>query len=123
MKLTFSSDEVESQCRVLKDAKKLFDGNEALAKSLLARINALEQAPVIRDIIAQRQFNFHNLKNKNGRDLKGFFAIDVKTRRDPWRIILQPLDENELPYDPCSIDVISAEVRIVEIREVSNHYE
>lgn len=123
MKLTFLSEEVESQCKNLKAAKKLFGGNEAMAVSLLARINALEQAVVIRDIIVQPCFHFHKLKNKNGNDLDGFFAIDVKSRRDPWRIILQPLDENELPYDPCNIDMISAKVRVVEIREVSKHYE
>ena len=49
--------------------------------------------------------------------------IDVKTRRDPWRIIIQPLDENEEPYDPCNIDEIAGVVRIVEVREVSKHYE
>lgn len=39
--------------------------------------------------------------------MDGFFAIDVKTRRDPWRIIIQPLDDNEEPYDPCNIDEIT----------------
>ena len=43
--------------------------------------------------------------------------------RDPWRIIIQPLDENEEPYDPCNIDEIAGVVRIVEVKEVSNHYE
>lgn len=33
------------------------------------------------------------------------------------------LDENEQPYDPCYIDEIAAIVKIVEIREVSAHYE
>ena len=41
-------------------------------------------------------FHFHKLSG----NMDGFFAIDVKTRRDPWRIIIQPLDENEEPYDP-----------------------
>jgi proteic killer suppression protein len=58
-----------------------------------------------------------------GRDLEGFFAIDVKSRRDQWRIILEPLDENKEPYVPCNIDEISQYVRIVEIMEVSKHYE
>lgn len=49
--------------------------------------------------------------------------MDVKTKRDKWRIILQPLDENEQPYNPCHIDEIAAIVKIVEIREVSPHYE
>ena len=40
-----------------------------------------------------------------------------------WRIILQPLDEEENIIDPCNIDEIAAIVKIVEIREVSAHYE
>ena len=35
----------------------------------------------------------------------------------------RPLDENEEPYDPCNIDEIAGVVRIVEVKEVSNHYE
>lgn len=123
MKLVFSSSEVEAQCRNLKIAKKLFGGNERLAVSLLARINALEQATVIRDIVVQPSFHFHKLRNKNRRDLEGYFAIDVKSRKDPWRIIIQPLREDGLSYDSSSIDEISSEVRIVAIREVSKHYE
>lgn len=123
MKLEFSSDKVEVQCRSLKAAKKLFGGDEKLALKLHARINALEQAVVLHDIVVQPSFHLHKLEDKGRRNLKGLFAIDVKSRRDPWRIILQPLDENELPYDPCNIDEISAKVRIVEIREVSKHYE
>ena len=56
-------------------------------------------------------------------NMEGLFAIDVKTKADPWRIILQPLDENKEPYNPCNIDEISGIVRIVEVREVSKHYE
>ena len=67
--------------------------------------------------------HFHKLENKGGRDLEGYFAIDVKSRRDQWRIILEPLDENKKPYVPCNIDEISQNVRIVEIMEVSKHYE
>lgn len=90
-----------------------------LATSLLARITAIEQADVIKDIIVMPTFRFHKLNGK----LEGFFAIDVKTRRDKWRIILQPLNEEENVFDPCNIDEIAAVVKIVEIREVSAHYE
>lgn len=103
--------------------KKLFGGDTVLATSLLARINALEKAETIKDIIVQPTFHFHNLGNKHGRDLDGFFAIDVKSRREQWRIILQPLDENKNPFNPCYIDQISLYVKIVEITEVSKHYE
>ncbi|MCM1216690.1 MAG: hypothetical protein NC331_13530 [Lachnospiraceae bacterium] len=55
--------------------------------------------------------------------LDGYFAIDVKSRKEQWRIILQPLDENQCPYVPCNIDQIAGTVKIVEIMEVSKHYE
>ena len=89
----------------------------------MARINALKQAVVLKDIVVQRQFHFHKLLNKNGKDLEGLFAIDVKTRRDPWRIILRPLDEDGRQFDPCNIDEIASTVEIVRIEEVSRHYE
>ena len=123
MELQYSSEKVKSQCTSKKAANKLFGGNKALAQSLLARINALKSAENIKDIIVQPAFRFHSLKNKNGRNLEGYFAIDVKSKREPWRIILQPLNENKEPYNPCNIDEISNNVRIVEITEVSKHYE
>ena len=90
-----------------------------MALSLHSRINAITNAEIIRDIIVSPQFHFHNLYGK----LEGLFAIDVKSRRDKWRIILCPLDENEEEYNPCHIDEISGIVRIVKIEEVSPHYE
>ena len=123
MELEYSKEKVHEQCTSLKAASRLMGGNKSLAVSLLARINALEKAETIKDIIVQPSFRFHNLLNKNGKDLKGYFAIDVKSRKDPWRIILQPLDENKEIYDPCNIDEIAEIVRIIEIREVSKHYE
>ena len=123
LELEYTSEKTETQCTNMKAAKRLFDGNELLARSLLARINALKSADCIKDIIVQPMFHFHKLKNKNGRDLEGYFAIDVKSRKEPWRIIMQPLDENKNPYEPCNIDQISGIVKIVEITEVSKHYE
>lgn len=123
MELEYASDKVKSQCTSVKAAKKLFDGNDLLVRSLLARMNALEKAENIKDIIVQPTFHFHKLKNKNGKDLEGYFAIDVKSRKEPWRIILQPLDESKKPYEPCNIDQIAGIVKIVEIAEVSKHYE
>ncbi len=119
MKIQYGNSKVKLQCTNLKAATKLFGGDKNLALSLLARINAIERADVLKDIIVMPTFHFHNLHGK----MEGLFAIDTKTRRDKWRIILQPLDENEQPYDPCYIDEIAAIVKIVEIREVSAHYE
>ena len=123
MQLIYASEKLKIQCTSHKAAEKLFGGDKHLAISLLARINALENADSLKDIILQPMFHFHNLKNKKGRNLEGYFAIDVKTRREKWRIILQPLNEDKVPYDPCNIDQIASKVRIVEISEVSRHYE
>lgn len=123
MELVYTTDKVKNLCENLKLAKKFFDGNAMLANSLMARINALKQADTIKDIIVQPTFHFHKLEKKHGRDLEGYFAIDVKSRREQWRIILEPLDEKKEPYNPCNIDEIAESVRIVEITEVSKHYE
>lgn len=123
MELVYVSETLKSQCTSIKAAKKLFNGDSKLSLSLLARINALQQAEMLKDIIVQPTFHFHKLKNKGGRKLEGYFAIDVKSRKDQWRIILQPLDENGNPYIPCNIDQIAGKVKIVEISEVSKHYE
>lgn len=123
MILEYASDKVKSQCTSIKAANKLFGGDAALSKSLLARINALGSADNIKDIIVQPAFRFHTLRNKKGKNLEGYFAIDVKSIRDPWRIIMQPLNSDKQPYNPCNIDEIAESVRIVEIAEVSRHYE
>lgn len=123
MELVYASDKVWIQCTSVKAAKKLFGGNAELVKSLFARINALQMADTIMDIIVQPTFHFHKLGNMNRKNLEGFFAIDVKSRKEQWRVILQPLNENKEPFEPCQIDRISSYVRIVEITEVSKHYE
>lgn len=123
MELLYSNKKTEKVCTDSLSAQKFFGGNKALALSLLARINALKQAETIKDIIEQKHFHFHNLTKKRKKDLKGYFAIDVKSRKDSWRLILEPLDHSKRPYYPCEIDKISDSVRIVEIVEVSNHYE
>lgn len=123
MELVYASDKVRIQCTSVKAAKKLFGGNAELVKSLFARINALQMADTIMDIIVQPTFHFHKLGNMNRKNLEGFFAIDVKSRKEQWRVIIQPLNENKEPFEPCQIDRISSYVRIVEITEVSKHYE
>ena len=119
MKICYANTKVKLQCTDLKAAKKLFGGDDKMALSLMSRINAIEQAESIKDIISMPTFRFHKLLG----DYKGYFAIDVKTSRDKWRLILRPLDKNEKSFDPCRIDEIAEIVQIVEIKEVSAHYE
>ena len=117
--MLFSNKKVKTYCTSVKAASKLFGGNRALVVSLMARIFAMERADVIKDIILMPTFRFHSLKGK----MDGLFAIDVRSRKDKWRIIIQPLDENENVFNPCHIDRIADNVKTVEIKEVSQHYE
>lgn len=119
MRIKYKSIKLERQCTNLKEAKKLFGGNESLARSLLARVNAIYCAQALQDVIVMPSFRFHNLHGKR----EGSFAIDVKSRRDMWRIILRPLDEQGEVFVSCRIDEIASVVEIVEIMEVSAHYE
>ncbi|MBP5596420.1 MAG: type II toxin-antitoxin system RelE/ParE family toxin [Pseudobutyrivibrio sp.] len=119
VKIIYANAKIKSRCKDIKEATKFFGGNRLLALSLLSRINAIEQAKVINDIRVQKQFRFHNLKGK----FDGYFAIDVKSIRDKWRIILQPLDEEFMPFNPCHIDEIAMKVQVVEVKEISAHYE
>lgn len=123
MEIDYANDTVRKQCTSVKAATKLFGGNQLLVKCLFARINALEAAKVIKDIIVQPMLRFHKLENYGKSRLKGFFAIDVKTIKEPWRIIVQPLDEDKQVFDPCDIDKIASIVRIVSVKEISKHYE
>jgi plasmid maintenance system killer protein len=123
LELVYASKKVEEWCTSLKKAKRLFGGDVKLAEKLLSRVNALAQAPTLKDIVVQPQFHFHKLLNKSGKNLEGCFAIDVKSRRDPWRLILRPLDVSKEPIESHSIDEIADSVEIVGIEEVSRHYE
>ena len=123
MEIEYSSEKTRDQCNSVAAAKKLFGGDQGLVLKLMSKIQALESAVNIKDIIVQKQFRFHNLEDKGKNSLDGYFAIDVKTIREPWRIILRPLKEDKTPYIPCDIDKIADEVTVIEIREVSKHYE
>ncbi len=123
MKIGFSSEEVKLQCTDIKAAKKLFGGDIALVHKLMARMQSLEAADNIKDIIVLRNLNFHKLEDIGKSKLKGYYAIDVKTHKDPWRIILRPMKEAGNPYENENIDEIADSVRCVEIYEVSRHYE
>ena len=124
MKVRYKTNKLEEICSNYKKAKTYFGGSEKLAKSLLARINIIKNADVLNDIIMLPQFRFHKLENLGkGKNLLGYFAIDVCTIRDKWRIILEPLDDNENSFESIDISLVARRVRIVEIMEVSDHYE
>lgn len=123
MKILYSNTKTEKICTNYEEARRFFGGKAILADCLMKKIYFLENTDFLKDVIDTRSLRFHNLQAKGKKNLNGYFAIDVKTRKEPWRIILQPLDDNLNPFNPCNIDVIACAVRIVEIEEISNHYE
>ena len=123
MEIEYSSEEVKNQCESVKAAKKLFGGDVQLVSKLMSRVEALAAAETLKDIVVQKQFRFHKLENKGKKRLEGYYAIDVKTKKEPWRIILRPMRENGQAYDSFNVDELADKVEFVEIREVSNHYE
>ena len=124
MKIKYKNKKIEEICTNIKKATLHFGGDKNMAISLFSRINALQQSETIMDIILQPQMRFHKLTNKGkNNNFEGYFAIYVKTKRDKWRLIIEPLDDNEEKFIPCNIDLIAKIVKIIEIKEVSNHYE
>lgn len=123
MEIIYANSKVEKLCSDTGTANKFFGGNNMLTASLISRINDLTSTDSLKNIILLPSYRFHNLHNKDGRNLDGYFAIDVKTKKEPWRIILQPLNENMEPYNPCRIDEIAESVKRIRIMEVSRHYE
>ena len=118
MKILYSK-KCKSICTDLKAATRFFGGDKKLAEQLMSRLAFICQAETIKDIIVMPTFRFHALRGQ----LEGLFAIDVRSSNSKWRLILEPLDENEKPFIPCRIDEIADIVTIVSIVEVSAHYE
>ena len=49
--------------------------------------------------------------------------MDIAGRRCPWRLIVQPLDEDGAPFVSCGIHEVAEVVSVIGIMEVSRHYE
>ena len=78
VQLLYNNSKVQKQCTDLKNCKKLFGGNAALATSLFARINAMQQANVIKDIVMMPTFFYFHKLNGN---MDGFFFCYRRKKR------------------------------------------
>ena len=123
MELVYSDKKTESVCTSEKAALKLLGGNKKLVVALFSKIQSLKAAEVLRDISQMPQCHLHPLLDKGRSKLKGYYALDVSGRREPWRIIFRPLDDNHEAFDSTNIDEIAGIVRVVKIEQVSKHYE
>ena len=123
MKIQYATRKVERICTDRKYGVRFFGGNRLLFDNLLSCLAKIARAHDIVDLQHAYTLRLHRLRNKGHRNLEGYYAVDVKNIRDPWRLIIQFLDSNGEPFATPDIDVNASEISIVEIEEVSKHYE
>ena len=70
MRLLFATEKLEKQCRKVSEATRLFGGDMQLAVKLLGRINVLEQAEVLRDMLFSDSFAFTSCLIKGGENMR-----------------------------------------------------
>jgi len=87
--------------------------NKIIAEKLIFSIEFLKNSKSLKDVADYNNFRLHELKYER----KGQFAIDLG-KTTGYRLIIEPITVNE------KNEIISYEsINIVEIMEVSNHYE
>lgn len=118
MDVRYSTKKVEKYCTNLATAKK--EHGDQIARELFKVINFLQSVVSLRDVAAYTPSHFHKLKGNR----KGLWAIDINGRKSGYRLILIPIDEEGKAY-PSDIDIvpISHTIQIIEVKEVSKHYE
>lgn len=112
MQVQYTNKTVEKQCTSLKQAKK--DFSDKIAKKLLKLVNFIESADNLASVTAFPTYHFHALKGKR----KGQYALDIDGRRSSYRLIVGFCD-----YNPKTVFSDAASIEIIQIEEVSNHYE
>ena len=109
MKILYKNKKLEKQCTDLKVAKK--EVGDKIGRRLLKAINFINEAPNLSLIIDFRPLHFHDLKA----DRKGQYAIDIGTRRDGYRLILE--------FDEEDVFVNAIYIEDIYIAEMGKHYE
>lgn len=111
MEIVYKNKKVEKLCKDYNYAKRMLPLKQA--QKLYKAINFIEQASDLSAVLNFRPFNFHDLKG----DRKGQYAIDIGSRRDGYRLIME--------FDTDKVTVFSkpTSVKIVEIIEMGMHYE
>lgn len=118
MQIRYTTSKLEKVCTNLKEAKKKYSG--IVPEKLHAIINFIENASNLTDIINYIPFHFHHLKGSR----KGEYAVDIGGRSSGWRLIIIPIDDSG---STCSNDEVysknAVNIVIVQLEEVTNHYE
>lgn len=111
MYIKYHNQKVEKQCTSLKVAKRAFCNT--IAEKLLEKINFIESADSLEPIINNVPLHFHPLHGKR----EGTYTIDINGRKSGYRLLLK--------FDEPTTDVFPHAniITVIQIEEVSNHYE
>jgi len=112
MDIVYQDKVVKEQCTDLRRAKR--DFSEKVAKKIAQRINFIEAAESLSDVISFAPLRFHALTG----DRDGLYAMDVDGRRSQYRFIVC-FDK----YSKNQVFANSETIKIIQITEVSKHYE
>ena len=111
MEIRYKDKKIRDICENEKKAINRY--NKIIAEKLIFSIEFLKNSKSLKDVADYNNFRLHELKYER----KGQFAIDLG-KTTGYRLIIEPITVNE------KNEVISYEsINIVEIMEVSNHYE
>ena len=111
MEIRYKDKKIRDICENEKKAIKRY--NKIIAEKLIFSIEFLKNSNSLKDVVDYRNFRFHELKYSR----KGQFAIDLG-KTTGYRLIIEPITVNK------ENEIISYEsINIIEIMEVSNHYE
>jgi proteic killer suppression protein len=106
----------KKQCTIYSKAKK--ELGVIVADKLFSVLNFMESAPTLMDVKNMPMYHLHSLQGKRS----GQFAIDLG-RKLGWRLIIIPLDKNEVPMGANDANMIYGVTEVILVKEVSNHYE
>lgn len=118
MEISYKTEKLRSVCNDLRKAKKAY--GEKVAEKLYSAINYIELAESLIDVRCYPPFHFHPLKGSRSNE----YAIDLG-RKLGFRLILKPLGKDGTASSNIQIynDAAAIEIVVVQLEEVSNHYE
>ena len=116
MEICYKSRRVMKLCTDYKIAKR--ELGDLVAEKLMSAINFIENAISLMDVANYPPFHFHELRGRR----QGTYSIDLG-RRLGFRLILEPINgDGEIVKDDKGFYHFER-IKIVQILEVSNHYE
>lgn len=90
---------------------------QAVEKKLMATENFINSANTLQDIVLYKPFRFHKLEGRRKHEWSIYLG------NTGYRVTMIPCDENENEIIDGDIIAQCKNIKIIEITEVSNHYE